>query len=158
MAELIVLFGRIMNIYREDKLAPTLIVFAVGGAALAKMLWSIGIPIFTKWYFYPSFAFWLFSLLCVVTGRARSWDPGMWKICQWWSGIWSLVYVFCFVPPWLGAGFMSIALDGGVNPFLAGFVHVMIWACVTDILKPSEPTHQDPMTQEAEQDVHGNTH
>ena len=129
--------------YREHKLIPTLLVVAVGGAALATMLWMSGAIVFSKWFFYPSFLFWIFSLLCIITGTARSWDRYVWKICQWWSGFWSGVFILCFVPPWIGAGFIPIPLSVGVNPFLAGFAHIMIWACVTDILKPSEPLEDD---------------
>ena len=129
--------------YREHKLIPSFLITAVGGAALVTMLWMTGSVAFSKWFFYPSLLFWIFSLLCITTGTARSWDRYVWKICQWWSGFWSIVFLLCFVPPYIGFAVMPISLSVGVNPFLAGFAHVMIWACVTDILKPSESLEDD---------------
>lgn len=55
----------------------------------------------------------------------------------------------------VGSLFAPIAASGGVNPFLAAFAHIMIWACVTDILKPLS---QDDRIEEVQQDVHGKTH
>jgi hypothetical protein len=149
-----------MIAYRKDKLAPTLMIACVGGATLATMIWMVGIDILRQWYFYPSITFWIFSLLCITTGISRSWDRTAWKICQWWSGMWSVAFLLFFcAPPFscmiVGSLFAPIAASGGVNPFLAAFAHIMIWACVTDILKTSIPTN---LIEEAQQDVHGNTH
>jgi len=41
-----------MIVYRQDKLAPTLMITCVGGATLATMVWMVGIDIFRQWYFY----------------------------------------------------------------------------------------------------------
>jgi hypothetical protein len=136
---------------------PTLLVVAVGGSTLATMLWMLGVSVLTQWYFYPSASFLIFSVLCIITGKARSWDRKIWKICQWWSGIWSIVFLLFFcAPPFscmiIGSLFAPIAASGGVNPFLAAFAHIMIWACVSDILK--NPSHSNP-TQETEQVADG---
>jgi len=145
-----------MTAYRKDKLAPTFMVASVGGATLATMVWMVGSGIFRQWYFYPGITFWFFSLLCITTGTSRSWDRTAWKICQWWSGIWSVAFLLFFcAPPFscmiVGALFAPIAASGGVNPFLAAFAHIMIWACVTDILK--NPTPKNPI--EVQQDARG---
>lgn len=136
-----------MIAYRKDKLAPTLMIALVGAATLAAMVTMVGADIFRQWYFYPSITFWIFSLLCITTGTLRSWDRIAWRICQWWSGIWSVAFLLFFcAPPFscmiVGALFAPIALSGGINPFLAAFAHIVIWACVTDILKISTPNNQ----------------
>ena len=143
-----------MKAYRGDKFTPTLFVVAIGGATLAAMLWMVGAAILKQWYFYPSAAFWIFSVLCIITGRTRSWDRAAWKICQWWSGIWSVVFLLFFcAPPFscmiIGSLFAPIAASGGVNPFLAAFSHIMIWACVTDILKNRRPANPTEKTEQA---------
>ncbi len=146
---LVVRQSPLMQAYRGAKLAPTCLVVAVGVATLSMILWTLGAAMVTKWYFYPSVLFWLFSLLCAVTGRASSWHRFAWRGCQWWSGIWAFVFLLCFIPPWIGAAFGSIALDAGVNPFIAGGVHVLIWSCASDILKP-DPARESPLNSHAE--------
>jgi hypothetical protein len=149
-----------MIAYRKAQFAPTLIISCVGGATLGTMVWMVGIDIIRQWYFYPSIAFWIFSLLCITTGTERSWDRTTWKICQWWSGIWSVAFLLFFCAPPLsfvivGSLFAPIALSGGVNPFLAAFAHMMIWACVTDILKKPLPSNR---IEESHHDEHGDIH
>ena len=126
--------------YRRDKLAPTFLVVAIGGSTLAAMLLFLGGGIMTKWFFYPSAIFWLFSLRCLIAGTSKHWDRSFWRVCQWWSGAWSIVFLlFLCVPPFssvfVGTIFAPIAIAGGINPFLAAFAHIMIWACITDILR-----------------------
>lgn len=129
---------------RKDQVVPILIIAGVGGATLATMAAMLGGGILCKWYFYPSLASWIFSLRCLMTGISGSWDRAAWKICQWWSGIWSVAFLLFFcAPPFssmmVGSLFAPIAINGGINPFLAALAHIMIWACVTDILKNSAP-------------------
>ena len=55
----------------------------------------------------------------------------------------------------VGFMFAPIAASGGVNPFLAAFVYIMIWACVSVILKHSTPSDLIE-EEEAQQDAPSN--
>jgi hypothetical protein len=126
--------------YRQEKFAPTLLVAAVGASTIAAMFWMVGQALILRWYFYPSAVFAIFSFICLMRGFSKSYDHAIWKVCQWWSGFWSVAFLLTFcAPPFsyfiVGSLFAPIALDGGISPFLAAFAHIFIWACVTDILK-----------------------
>lgn len=130
--------------YRQDKFAPTLLVVATGGAALAMMIWFLGGNVVTRWFLYPSALVWIFSLRCLVEGSSTKWDRVLWRICLWWSGIWSVVFGLSFCAPpfstiFVGRIFAPIAMEGGFNPFLAAFAHILIWACARDILSTYNP-------------------
>ena len=149
-----------MNAYQKEKLAPTLIVASVGATTLAAMAWMAGTEMIRQWYFYPSITFWFSSLLCITTGTSRTRERTAWRICQWWSGIWSVAFLLFFcAPPFscmiVGLLFAPIAASGGVNPFLAAFVYIMIWACVSVILKHSTPSDLIE-EEEAQQDAPSN--
>ena len=128
-----------MIVYRGAKLAPTCLVGVVGAVMPALILWKLGLAALTKWYFYPSLLFWLFSVLCVVTGISRSWDRLAWKGYQWWSGGLAFMPLLLFFIPWVGIIFGNIVFDSGGNPIVAVVVHVLIWSFTADILKPEPP-------------------
>lgn len=134
--------------YQGDKFAPTLLVVAVGGSVLATMLWFLGINVVTKWFFYPSALLWFFSLRCLVSGRSQKWDRSGWKLCQWWSGIWSAMFILSFSAPLFssllaGIVLAPIAVAGWINPFLAAFAHILIWACTLDILQQKRSDNEE---------------
>ena len=130
-----------MQAYRGTNLAPTCVVVVVGAITLYLIYCTLGGGMLKKWYFYPSVVFWLFSLMCAITGSASWWHRFVWKGTQLWSGVWSLMFLLCFIHPLIGASVGSIAFEAGVNPFVAVGVHVLIWSCVSDILKP--PTNEN---------------
>ena len=123
----------------KEKLIPVIIIVAVGGSTLLAMFCTLGYGIFTKWFFYPSIAFWMFSISYLRYTKHSKWSHFFWKLCQWWSGLWSILFILSFCAPsfslFIGSIFIPIAASGGFNPFLAAFAHIMIWACVTDILR-----------------------
>jgi hypothetical protein len=122
----------------QKTIIPRILVVVVGGAALIKMICFLGYAIVKQWYFYPSLGFWIFSILCLITGKSRSWDRLLWRICQWWSGIWLALFILCFCAPpfsfYFGSLLIPLATTGGINSFLAIFAHLIIWSSVTDIL------------------------
>jgi hypothetical protein len=68
---------------------------------------------------------------------------------MWWSGLWSLLFVLALaLPPFssliIGSLVLPILKVGSIHPFLAGFLHVLIWACAKEVLKLTD-------TKQAEQ-------
>jgi hypothetical protein len=122
----------------QKNIIPIILVILVGSATLIKIICFLGYGIFKQWYFYPSSGFLIFSVLCLIKGKSRRWDQFLWKICQWWSGIWSVLFIFCFCAPpfsfYFGSLLIPFAATGGINPLLAAFAHIIIWFSVTNIL------------------------
>ena len=123
----------------DSAVAPSVIAILCGGGAIAWMLWMNGVEIFTRWFFYPSFAF--LALICATlfVGLRSRFSRITWTICMWWSGLWSLVFMFAFAaPPFstiiVGSLVAPIIEAGRISPFLAGFLHILIWACAKDVL------------------------
>jgi|GEM_PF-4284818 len=85
-----------MIAYRDDKLAPTLVVALVGGATIAAMIWMLGAAVLSRWFFYLSMAFLSFSGLCLATGKSRPWHRWVWRACQWWSCLWAPLWCCLF--------------------------------------------------------------
>lgn len=126
--------------YRREKLMPTILIVVFGGATLVVMLHKLGYDALTKWFFYPSFGFFVFSVSCLIGGSSRKYDRFIWNLCRYWSAIWAIIFVLFFcVPPFssifIWSVFAPIAAVGGINPFLAALAHLLIWACSTDILR-----------------------
>ena len=128
----------------KRNLMPCLIAMLAGGCALARMSWVNGFSIFTKWYFFPSLAVFVAMAfyLCGI-GSPRS-GGALWRFIQWWSGVWTVFFFLAFAaPPFSPFIILYIAapmLDSArIDPFSAGFVHLMVWACASDILKNHRP-------------------
>jgi len=77
---------------------------------------------------------------------------------MWWSGLWSLVFILAMViPPFsmliVGSLMLPILEVGKIHPFLAGFLHVLIWACAKDVLKQSKKEAEQGGDGDAEEAV-----
>ena len=136
-----------MQSYRKENLIPTLLIFLCGGTALAFMCWRLEFGVFGKWFLYPSLIFWSFSVYKLAVPLPKPWDHRVWRACKWWSGTWLLLFALGMcAPPFSVALWLLLAGISGlgmVNPFLALLLHLMIWACASDILKTLGPT-QNP--------------
>ena len=141
-----------MEFYRDRNYAPTAILAVGGLLTVVQMLRTIGLSAFQFWCFYPSVLVTLFASFCLFRPQLDSWHQGVWKLCQIWTGIWAiLIMTLPIFPIWLVLGRLLNGLLGdplfeqiSINPFLALFLHVLFWCCITDILRAiQKPTEQE---------------
>ena len=90
--------------------------------------------------FYPSFLFLGLTVMSLLVGIRSKFSQVTWTFCMWWSGFWSIVFILAVViPPFSmfinGSLVLPILKVGSIHPFLAGFLHVLIWACAKEVLK-----------------------
>lgn len=136
--------------YRNEIWMPVLLIVLCGGSALSIMCVGLGFSILKLWFFYPSFLFWFFALHRLILPTAEPWDKYIWRACKWWSGIWLFLFAlsFCAIPfslPLL-LPLVAIADLGKFHPFLAIILHLLIWACASDILKKlTQPPSTDQL-------------
>lgn len=140
-----------MKFYRDRNCAPVAIIAVGGLATIFQMIRTIGLSVFQFWCFYPSILVTLFALFCLFRPQLKSWHQSLWRICQVWTGIWAvLIFTIPIWPIWLVLGRLLNGLLGDplfeqieINPFLALFLHVLFWCCITDILRSiRKPTEQ----------------
>lgn len=140
-----------MKFYRGRNCAPVAIIATGGLVTIFQMIRTIGLSVFQFWCFYPSMLVTLFALFCLFRPQLKPWHQILWRICQVWTGIWAvLIFTLPIWPIWLVFGRLLNGLLGDplfeqieINPFLALFLHVLFWCCITDILRSiRKPTEQ----------------
>ncbi len=136
-----------MNDSDDSPVLPSVVAISAGGGAVAWMLWSHGLAMFSHWFFYPSLILSGLLSASLVTGLESSFSRLVWQACMGWSGFWSLVFLAAMVaPPFsmlLVGGLVEGVLEAGaVHPFLAGFLHILVWACARDVLRLSDRNRQ----------------
>ncbi len=78
--------------------------------------------------------------MSLMVGIRSRFSRVIWTFCMWWSGIWSILFILAMaIPPFsmiiIGSLVLPILEAGRIHPFLAGFLHVLIWACAKEVLK-----------------------
>ncbi|MGJ8644082.1 MAG: hypothetical protein ACSHX9_11780 [Luteolibacter sp.] len=133
-----------MTSHRHENFIPFALIVACGGTALGFIISRLGLSSFSHWFLYPSLFFFVFAIVGLFKPDGNT--PGMWiwKACQWWSGVWLILFSlgFCGIPFTVGLWIFLAGISGiGIaNPFLALFLHIVIWACATDIVKTRAPS------------------
>lgn len=129
-----------MDAIEDSPIPPSVVAILAGGSAVAWMLWLNGLGMFSHWFFYPSFLFLGLTVMSLLVGIRSRFSQITWTFCMWWSGLWSIVFILAVaIPPFsmfiIGSLVLPILKVGSIHPFLAGFLHVLIWACAKEVLK-----------------------
>lgn len=117
--------------------APKVVAFLLGGAVLCWMFWLGGVMILMEWYVYPSLVAFLIIGYTLVREASVSVGRRLWWIIMWWSGLWAILFVLAFIAPPLSTMLVASVVSWlfetfPVNPFLAGLIHVVMWACARE--------------------------
>jgi hypothetical protein len=123
-------------------LIPLFFCALLGLATEIYFLSLFGFGVFGRLYLWPGLLLAAFWLYCLIHRRYKPWHHFLWRFACIWSGVWTVFGVaFTVAPalafiipfpawPWLA--------ETGVHPYLALFLHALIWACSTDVLRSLE--------------------
>lgn len=119
--------------------APLVICAVAGVATEAYFLKLFGWSVFSRPYFWPGLLLSAFWVHCIIVRTFRPWHLYVWRLACIWSGLWAVCGVLFTVSPVLAGAIPFPAwpwlAETGVHPFLALFLHVLIWACARDVLR-----------------------
>lgn len=133
-----------MDTTEDSPMPPAIVTVLAGGSAVAYMLWANGLQMFSHWFFYPSFLILGCTTLSLFVGLEAKSSRIIWTFCKRWSGLWVLAFMLAVVLALPSLAIIDwlvrpILAAGNVHPFLAGALHILIWACAKDILKMTHP-------------------
>jgi hypothetical protein len=128
------------DIKLESAAVPSVLAILAGGGAVAWMLYQNGFQMLRHWFFYPSIFLLVITGISLIRGIHPRLRRFAWTLCMWWSGLWTLVFFVAFVaPPFstlMVASLVEPILEAGhIGSFSAGFLHLFLWACATDVMK-----------------------